>query len=304
MSTEPAVLQSSSQEKRVLARADLSIRVGAVALALALFALVLAAGRLRVEHGVLLPAFAALPFFGPRAARLWTTVTPFVLVGVSYDLFVLALPHRGAIHVADLYGWERALFGFGSERIILPELFATHTHPALDLVCGFAYATYLFEVFGVALWLHVKARHVALQLALGFLALNLLGMAIWFAFPAAPPWYVALHGLGPAKLDAAPSAAGAARFDALLGVHYFARFYARNVNVFGAMPSLHVAYPTLVACLLWPFGRRIFASAVAFAILVAFAAVYLSHHYVLDVLAGAFLALGVYVGLSRVMRHA
>ena len=56
--------------------------------------------------------------------------------------------------------------------------------------------------------------------------------------PAEPP-----TGDGPADLAALPSPAGTARFDALLGIHYFASFYARNTNVFGAMPSLHASYP-------------------------------------------------------------
>ncbi len=300
MSQPAAVDPARSLEARQL-RGLPFVRALAAALATILLLAVFLAGRLRAEHVVLLPAFGAMPWIGPRAARLWMTVAPFVLVGVIYDLFVLVLPMRGAVHVADLYRWELALFSVsvGSTRLTLPELFSRWHSPALDLACGFAYATYLFEVFAVGLWLHFKARPLALKLALGFLALNVLGMILWFSFPAAPPWYVIAHGLGPARLDAVPSAAGAARFDALVGIDYFQRFYSRNVNVFGAMPSLHVAYPTLVACLVRPFGAKAFVPAVAFALLVALSAVYLVHHYVLDVLAGAALALGVYAVMSR-----
>lgn len=300
---EPTIVAPTHRlDRRTRLQPPPSLRWMAAGLAICLLSAVFLAGRMRVEHVVLLPIFGALPWAGRRAARLWATAAPFVLVGVVYDLFVLVLPFRGAVHVADLHAWEMALFAVerGGARVILPDLFATTTSPALDLLCGFAYATYLFEVFAIALWLHFREQRRAIQLALGFLALNLLGMAIWFSFPAAPPWYVALHGLGPAELDAVPSAAGAARFDALLGISYFQSFYARNVNVFGAMPSLHVAYPTLVACLLRPFGARFFVPALAFAGLVAFSAIYLSHHYVLDVLAGAALALVVFVALTRV----
>ena len=38
-----------------------------------------------------------------------------------------------------------------------------------------------------------------------------------------------------------PLAAALERVDALLGIHYFARFYAKSQYVFGALPSLHVA---------------------------------------------------------------
>jgi membrane-associated phospholipid phosphatase len=93
-----------------------------------------------------------------------------------------------------------------------------------------------------------------------------------------------------------PSAAGAARFDALVGWSYFQEFYARSRNVFGAMPSLHAAYPVVVLLAVWTVPRRwVRALAGAFAVLVAFAAVYLYHHYVLDVIAGVAVGILAYV---------
>jgi membrane-associated phospholipid phosphatase len=84
-----------------------------------------------------------------------------------------------------------------------------------------------------------------------------------------------------------PSAAGAARFDALVGIELFARFYSRNPNVFGATPSLHVAYAVMAAWHLWHRGLFARGFGVAFSLLIGFSAVYLAHHYVLDVVAGA-----------------
>jgi len=71
---------------------------------------------------------------------------------------------------------------------------------------------------------------------------------------------------------------GTARFDALI--------YERNPQVFGAMPSLHVAYPLLVVFYTWPRGWKWRVPALCFFVMVSFAAVYLAHHYILDVLAG------------------
>ena len=56
------------------------------------------------------------------------------------------------------------------------------------------------------------------------------------------------------------------------------------------MPSLHVAYATLVAWLVFPLGRVLRWATVAFALSMAFSAVYLRHHYILDVIFGALLA--------------
>jgi membrane-associated phospholipid phosphatase len=121
--------------------------------------------------------------------------------------------------------------------------------------------------------------------------LNALGVVTYLLYPAAPPWYVMKYGPGPADMAALPSPAGTARFDALLGISYFAKFYARNSNVFGAMPSLHAAYPTFVAWQVWRLGRGWRVGTVAFAAVVVFSAVYLQHHYILDVVAGVTAAL-------------
>ena len=109
-------------------------------------------------------------------------------------------------------------------------------------------------------------------------------------FPVAPPWYVAQYGLGPAVLEAIPSAAGAARFDELTGIKYFAAFYSRNPNVFGAMPSLHVAYPVIATLAVRDRGVRWWGPIFLLALLVMFSAVYLNHHYIVDVIGGVIAA--------------
>jgi membrane-associated phospholipid phosphatase len=145
------------------------------------------------------------------------------------------------------------------------------------------------------------------RLAFAFLVVNLMGIATWISFPAAPPWYVDQYGLGPAVMDAIPSAAGAARFDQLVGMKLFGGFYERSVNVFGAMPSLHVGYPTVIACSCWALGNKWRLPAIGFAGLMAFSAVYLQHHYVVDVAAGALygvVAWGLVAAVSKERRGA
>src|SRR5260370_17040837 len=98
------------------------------------------------------------------------------------------------------------------------------------------------------------------------------------------------------------SAAGCARFDALLGIDYFSSFYSRNPNVFGAMPSLHVTYPLTVVWYTWDRGWAWRIAAIGFALLVSFAAVYLAHHYLIDVIAGAALAVPCSLSATRLFR--
>lgn len=245
---------------------------------------------LRPEHFAISALFAGLVFLGgERTARFAVLALPFLGVGILYDNMRLMLGLRGTIHVADVYATELRLFSVSTAAgpKILPEFFREHPLIVLDLLCGFAYMTYLAEYFLFAVYVFFKKNELFSRLALAFFVVNVLGIVTYLSFPVAPPWYVEQHGLGPAVLDALPSAAGAARFDELLGISYFKAFYARNANVFGAMPSLHVAYPTIVFFGARRFGAKAWVPALAFAVLVAFSAVYLRHHYVLDVLVGA-----------------
>jgi len=240
----------------------------------------------RLDYMGIAVAWGLVVAAGPRGRRLAQIALPFLVTGLLYDNFALLASVRGAVHVSDVRALEATLFGIGSERLLPNEWLAARLHPALDLLTGFAYMTYLLEVFLLALLWSFRDEERARRLAWGFLVANLVGMAVWTVFPVAPPWYAELYG-AQVVLDAPASAAGAARFDELLGISYFEAFYARSTNVFGAMPSLHVAYPVLALTVARGTSAWMLAALAAFAALVAFSAVYLGHHYVVDVLAGA-----------------
>ncbi|HEX8462754.1 MAG TPA: phosphatase PAP2 family protein, partial [Segetibacter sp.] len=81
--------------------------------------------------------------------------------------------------------------------------------------------------------------------------------------------------------------AGLHRFDDYFHAGIFNALYAKSSNVFAAMPSLHSAYPLIT--LYYGLKNRLGLINILFAIIMAgiwFAAVYSSHHYLLDVLAG------------------
>ena len=166
---------------------------------------------------------------------------------------------------------------------------AQHPQVWLDAWCGVTYLLFLIEILAATAYLSLRWRSRAWELSLGFLIVNLLGWLIWIAYPAAPPWYADVFALRDTAPDVASSAAGLARFDALVGLPVAGSFYAKSADVFGAMPSLHVAYSTLVVWAAAPLGRAPLLAATAFASSMAFSAIYLRHHYILDVLAGILL---------------
>ena len=234
---------------------------------------------------------------GPR--RFLRGAFPLWLTGMILDSQSLWLGVRGAIHTGDLWNLERTLFP-APGGMIWPEWWWHNPNTPLDLLCGFAYAAYLYEVFIVALWFFFKKDRRFESLCWAFFVVNAIGVVIYVLYPAAPPWYVLQYGPGPANLAALPSPAGTARFDAFFGIHYFANFYSRNPNVFGAMPSLHAAYPLMMVLVLWHRGVAWRVGTIVFALLVAFSAIYLTHHYILDVLAGSVAAIVAFVVVRAV----
>jgi inositol phosphorylceramide synthase catalytic subunit len=251
-------------------------------------------------------AFARLPQRWRRVLHLSLLVTPFLAVLGIYESLRGAIRHSTTVHVADLLALEERFFSVvtSNGHRTLSELIARSTHPLLDLWCGLTYLLWLPEVFAMTVLLFMRARpKKAWELAVGFLAVNLAGWVIWLLYPAAPPWYVDSYGTGALVIDAPASTAGMGRLDALLGLPIAETIYSKSAYIFGAMPSLHVAYATLVATVVFPLGGRWRVATLGIAASMAFAAVYLRHHYILDVVAGVALAVPVAWVVGRFVRR-
>lgn len=245
----------------------------------------------RPEHLALAILIFVLFFISNSSRRLVVALIPFFLFGISYDWMNLLPNYKvNPVDVAGLYGAEKSFFGIATAAGVLTpnEFFALHTSPVMDFLAGVFYLCWvpLPVIFG--LWLYFTGRREAyLHFALVFLLVNLIGFAFYYVHPAAPPWYVALHGFEPV-LGTPGDVAGLGRFDEMTGLGVFNALYARNSNVFAALPSLHSAY-TLVALI---YAVRARAGAVWTAVLAVvtagiwFTAVYTSHHYIIDVLSG------------------
>ncbi len=245
----------------------------------------------RPEHIVLALLIAALFFIAPSTRRLVVALIPFALFGISYDWMNL-LPNYevNPVDVRGLYETERSLFGLYSDGSVLTpnEFFAIHSNSVMDFFAGIFYLCWVPLPIFYGLWVYFSGRRFDyLRFALVFLLVNLIGFAGYYIHPAAPPWYVAMHGFE--AIPGTPgSVAGLGRFDEMTGLAIFHGLYERNANVFAAMPSLHSAY-TFVAFIysiiihssrMW----RCILGVVTVGIWVT--AVYTSHHYILDVCGG------------------
>ena len=264
----------------------------------------------RPEHPVRAVLIAALFIVTPATRRLIVALIPFALFGISYDwMNILPNYEVNPVDIQALYESEKSLFGItvAEANILTPnEFFALHNAPWMDFLAGFFYLCWVPVPIMFGLWLYFKGQRTEyLHFAMVFLFVNLLGFALYYVHPAAPPWYVASHGFD--FIQGTPGeVAGLGRFDEMTGLGIFNALYARNANVFAAMPSLHSAY-MLIAFIYslrarCPLGMRIAWAVICLGIW--FTAVYTSHHYILDVIGGISVTIAGYLifeyGLMRI----
>jgi len=213
----------------------------------------------------------------------------FIFYWVIFD-YMKAFPNYNynAVHIADLYNFEKHLFGINlNGKLVTPnEYFRLKGTTFLDIVTGLFYLCWIPVPLSFAAYLFFTKKRQFLYFALTFLLVNLLGFVVYYVYPAAPPWYIEYYGFTFHPLTIG-NTGGLAKFDAYFHITLFKSIYAKGSNVFAAMPSLHSAYPVIV--LYYGLKNRLgFINVLFFIVVIGiwFTAVYASHHFVLDVLAG------------------
>jgi membrane-associated phospholipid phosphatase len=241
-------------------------------------------------------------FFAHPKSRQWTLdFFPFAIFGILYD-FLRIFPKEwaGAIQIAGPYQIEVDIFSYlGFERGFIPtDFFIQHNHPIMDFVAGLVYGAHVIIPIGFAFYLWWRKSPSFNVFRWGFFFMNLAAFATYIAYPAAPPWYVTDYGLQNLGWDVQSSAAGLIRFDSLLGIEHFQNTYGRSAWIFGAIPSMHAGFPLFMSL----FARKLLGGFrwfyYIFTVLAAFSAVYLNHHYFIDVLAGWIYAVAFYAVFS------
>jgi membrane-associated phospholipid phosphatase len=277
---------ASPQEARLTARAAL------IATGLSLLYLLLAAWLIgfKTDQLVLVLLFNGLFYLSGATRRFILAFTVFIVFWVLFDTMKAFPNYRyNTVHIRSLYELEKSLFGVTESsgvRLTPNEYWRAHQHLFLDVLAGCFYLCWIPLPLAFAGYLYYRDKDAYFRFSLTFLTVNLLGFVIYYAYPAAPPWYVQQVGFV-FHPHTPGNTAGLGRWDDYFHVRVFAGLYAKSSNVFAAMPSLHAAYPLTV--LYYGIKYRLGWWNVLFALIMAgiwFAAVYSGHHYVLDVLAG------------------
>lgn len=206
---------------------------------------------------------------------------PFILLLICYQAlrgFADELAPAD-IHITDLIAWERALFGGIIPAVYLQaNLLDRWFTPILDVLSNLFYMSHFVVQILLALIIWHRRRVHYWPYVAGLVGLSYSAFIMYVLFPAAPPWWATVHGYLPD------------------GAVMLTNFVLPTVVVFAgpnpvaAMPSLHAAYPTYLALFVMAvWGRRMLPVWIL-PIGVALSAVYLGHHYVIDLIAGMLVA--------------
>ncbi len=271
--------------------------------------------RVRPDHAFIALLMLATLLGKEKGKRFLIDWSPFIVFWTAYDMMRgVADSVRGVINVALPYQVELALFGplFGGE---IPCFFFQQWQEVLgdsllrrllDASGGLFYTLHfgLPLVLGWYFWHTKEDRRLFYLFVATLTVLNFSALVTFMAYPAAPPWYVYAHGFGqPARTSFwGMGAGGLINVDRMIGTRFFTTLWGGfNPNHFAAIPSLHGAYPIVIA-LFARKGLRWPAPALAlYPLGVWFSAVYLNQHYIIDLLIGAGYMAGAYLVASRLV---
>ena len=232
--------------------------------------------------------------------------SPFILFWIAYDMMRgVADSMRSYVFVAEPYNIEKLLFGWLTGSTVpafyLQKMQAMHEGELIKVITDVgATGIYVFHflsplLLGWFFWHTLKERRNFYFFVCTLTVLNILALLTFMLLPSAPPWYVYKHGFAQPSSELLDSAGALVNFDKLMGAHYLRSFWNTfNANRFAAIPSLHGAYPIVIALFIWlRFGGYSWIAGI-YPLGAWFSAVYLNHHYLLDLFAGIIYVVAAY----------
>ena len=275
-------------------------------------ALGVATHTVRAYHWVALAAIPVALVASSQGRRFFLDWTPLFTFWLVYDRLRLLQPllyERVAVRVP--YEIERWMFGWlgGGDapahawRAWLSAQNATYWGPFIGWSAQLIYLSYLLILpLHLFLWWlrgrsRIADRRRFVRHLSAFTALHVMALLIYVLAPVAPPWWVSLHGLVQPTTDLVANTSMAAAMDGVI----VQKMIKNAAQWFGAVPSLHAAYPMLFLLLsLRDRSRFAIVSLSVYSFAMCLTTVVLNQHYIIDLLAAAVLAVGAWLVADRV----
>ena len=242
-----------------------------------------------------------------RFARDWS---PLVVLLVIYNLSRGYADNGATPHVHEMIDADTGMFGWATggvpPTVWLQEHFYDPNHVHVwDVAASAVYFSHFVTAPTIAAVLWLRNRAVSAAFMRRWVALFAAGLATYFIYPAAPPWWASVHGL----ID--PVARISTRGWAAIGLHGAGNMLNAAqldaANPIAAMPSLHTAFATLCAGFFIPRVRARWRPLLAcYPAAMMVSLVYSGEHWVIDTLVGVGYAVVVLVatsGLEQLWRN-
>ncbi|KAF8646600.1 hypothetical protein AX16_007168 [Volvariella volvacea WC 439] len=237
---------------------------------------------------LLIPVLYAILLLIPLTSQIFLPAIPVISwILTFYSCQFIPASWRPAVSVSLLPTLESVFYGAN-----ISDILTRFTHPALDILAWIPYGIvhYTFPFF-VAIFLWLFRPKEALHFwAKAFGYMNMTGVLTQLIFPCSSPWYELIYGLTPASYSTRGSPGGLARIDALFHTHGYTTAFNNSPLVFGAFPSLHAGFATLEALFLTHFFPQTTVYIWSYVAVLYWSTMYLTHHYLIDVVGGACLA--------------
>lgn len=266
--------------------------------------------KLRPDHIFLTLLLLSFVLGGERAKRFLLDWLPFVGFWILYDMTRgIADSWRGYVYVREIYDAEFAVFGklFGNE---IPSYVFQRFHyiydahlwkKAIDLIAANLYSFHFYGpmLFGWILWHTQNDRKMFYRFVWTLTILNAMALITFFILPAAPPWYVLRDGFDQPSGSYLGTAGSLINIDNMIKMKLFSNLWDNfNPNHFAAIPSLHGGYPIIISLFVYLKFKKYHTFVILYPLLVGWAAVYLNHHYIIDLMIAA-----VYVVIAYWINH-
>jgi len=219
-------------------------------------------------------------------ARFLLDWLPMFVVLFAYDAIHNQL---GAVlppaHTLPQIHVEQALFGAVIPTIRMQRALYEQVHPHWwDFAALAVYTSHFIALVVIALVLWSRSRARYLRFMTWFVGLTTFGFITYVVYPAVPPWLASLHG------DLAPTHRVVREVWDYLGFHTIAALFSganTSANDIAAIPSLHAAYPLMIALFFWEKSGRLARTVLAlYTVIMAIVLVYTAEHYALDIALG------------------
>jgi len=217
-----------------------------------------------------------------RFVRDWL---PVLLVLFAYDAVHNRIGLIQPVHTRPQLVLEQVLFGSPVPTVRMQAAFYSPERPSWwDFATLVVYMSHFFVTLAIALVLWMRSRARYFRFMAWFVFMTTLGYVTYIVFPAVPPWLASQRG------ELVPTHRIVRELWDYLGYHGIARTFSGGsvlANDVAAIPSLHAAYPVMIAAFFWARSGFVARAGLAlYAAAMAVALVYAAEHFVVDIALG------------------